>query len=100
MNPEPLLPNNGFAVFNRIRHFLRRLPIPGRSRSDRRLRMADSRHAQFVSFLESSGYRTHNVDRYEQSLRRRRFAKAALLWISAVGASWIVLESARALTLF
>lgn len=67
---------------------------------DRRLKPTHARHAQFASFLESSGYRVHNVDRYEQSLRRRRAARAFFYWLSAVGASWIVLESAKALTLF
>ena len=67
---------------------------------DRRLRVTHARHAQFVSFLESSGYRAHNPDRYEQSLRRRRVAKGALYWLTAFGASWIVIESAKALTLF
>jgi hypothetical protein len=83
-----------------LRRLLDRLPSLGRSRMDRRLRVTHARHAQFVSFLESSGYRAHNPDRYEQSLRRRRVVKNALYWASAFGASWIVIESAKALTLF
>jgi hypothetical protein len=83
-----------------LRQLLHRLPFRLRARTDRRLRMTDARHAQFVSFLESSGYRTHHPDRYEQSLRRRRTFKGILYWFSAVGASWFVIESAKALTLF
>jgi hypothetical protein len=83
-----------------LRRLLNRLPFRATARMDRRPRMTRARHAQFVSFLESSGYRTHNPDRYEQSLRRRRAAKAVLYWLSAVGASWFVIESAKALTLF
>ena len=83
-----------------LRQLLNRLPLRTSVRTDRRLKMTRARHAQFVSFLQSSGYRTHNVDRYEQSLRRRRAVKGVLYWLSAVGASWIVLESAKALTLF
>ncbi|HYC71345.1 MAG TPA: hypothetical protein VEB66_09075 [Opitutaceae bacterium] len=83
-----------------LRRLLDRLPARSRVRTDRRLRVTHARHAQFVSFLESSGYRTHNPDRYEQSLRRRRAVKRALYWLSAFGASWIVIESAKALTLF
>lgn len=83
-----------------IQLLLRLRPNRSGSRLDRRLQPTRARHAQFASFLESSGYRIHNVDRYEQSLRRRRFAKGFFFWLSAVGASWIVIESAKALTLF
>lgn len=69
-------------------------------RLDRQLRNSNRRRAQFVSFLESSGYRTHDVDSYERSLRRRRLVKFALIWGSAFLAAWIVLESAKAVTLF
>lgn len=81
-----------------LRQFLDSLR-PG-ARVDRRLKTTHAKHAQFVSFLESSGYRTHNPDRYEQSLRRRRAVKGTLFWLSAAGASWVVIESAKALTLF
>jgi len=94
------LSNNVFPVPRLLRQLLNRLPFHTSVRTDRRLKMTRARHAQFVSFLQSSGYRTHNVDRYEQSLRRRRAVKGVLYWLSAVGASWIVLESAKALTLF
>ena len=53
-----------------------------------------------MSFLESSGYRVHNVDAYERSLRRRRAAKAVFVWATAFVAAWIVLESARAVSIF
>jgi uroporphyrinogen-III synthase len=67
---------------------------------DRRLRATSSRRAQFVSFLESSGYRMHSVDAYERSLKRRRFAKSALVWASAFAVAWVVIESARAVSMF
>jgi hypothetical protein len=84
----------------RWRHLLNQLPIAFGMRSDRRLRTARVKHAQFACFLEETGFRTHNVDRYERSLRRRRLAKGLLLWASAFAAAWIVLESARAVMLF
>ena len=84
----------------RWRHFLNQLPISFGMRSDRRLRTTRLKHAQFVSYLEDSGFSTHNVDHHERSLRRRRFAKALFLWGTAFGVAWIVLESARAVTLF
>ena len=73
------------------------LPTTSPFRLDRTLRVSGVKQAQFVSYLESSGYRTHHVDRYEQSLRRRRYAKAAFFWMTAFAAAWIVLQSAKAL---
>jgi hypothetical protein len=60
----------------RWRHLLNQLPIAFGMRSDRRLRTARTKQAQFACYLEESGYRAHNVDRYERSLRRRRSRKA------------------------
>ena len=83
-----------------LRQILRRLPIRFGARSDRHLRTTHARHAQFASFLEQSGFRPHNVDRYERSLQRRRFAKVALIAGAAALVAWIAIESAQALTLF
>lgn len=83
-----------------IRRLLNHLPIAFGLRSDRRLRTTRLKHAQFASFLEGSGFRTHNVDHHERSLHRRRAAKGMFKWSTAFGAAWIALESARALTLF
>jgi hypothetical protein len=76
------------------------LPSPAGFRLDRRLKPAGTRRAQFVSYLESSGYRTHDVDTYERSLRRRRAAKALFIWATAFAAAWVVIESAKAVSIF
>jgi len=83
-----------------ISRMLGHLPTTNPFRLDRCLRVSGVKQAQFVSYLESSGYRSHQVDRYEQSLRRRRLAKAAFLWLTAFAAAWIVLESAKALVIY
>jgi len=83
-----------------FRRLLNHLPIALGMRSDKRLRTARVKHAQFACYLEETGFRTHNVDRYERSLRRRRVAKGMFLWASAFAAAWIVLESARAVVMF
>lgn len=83
-----------------FRRLLNHLPIALGVRSDKRLRTARVKHAQFACFLEETGFRTHNVDRYERSLRRRRVAKVLFLWGSAFAAAWVILESARAVMLF
>lgn len=83
-----------------LRRLLNHLPIALGMRSDKRLRTARVKHAQFACFLEETGFRTHNVDRYERSLRWRRFAKGIFLWATAFGVAWVVLESARAVMFF
>lgn len=89
-----------FRVSKILRQLLQRLPARQPRRLDQRLRTTSSRRAQFVSFLESSGYRTHTVDTYERSLQRRRFAKTALVWAAAFAVAWVVIESARAVSIF
>lgn len=84
-------------VLLQVRHSL---PSPAVWKLDRRLRPAATKRAQFVSFLEHSGYRTHHVDTYERSLRRRRFAKALLIGGTAFAVAWIAIESARAVSMF
>ncbi len=59
-----------------------------------------TRNVQFVSFLEESGFRRVNPDKYEVSMRRRRSAALALLWLTVAGFAWIVIESAQALSIF
>lgn len=79
---------------------LAHLPTTSPFRLDRSLRVSGVKQAQFVSYLESSGYRNNHVDRYEQSLRRRRFAKASFFWLMAFAIAWVVLESAKALVIY
>lgn len=81
-------------------YLLHRLPVLNGYRLDRELRNSGVKRAMFVSYLESSGYRTGHIDSYERSLRRRRLAKIALFWATAFFAAWIVIESAKALTLY
>lgn len=83
-----------------LQELLSSLPSLRGRRLDRRLKATKTRRAQLASFLESTGYRTHTVDTYERSLRRRRAAKAVLMWATAFAAAWIVLESAKAVSMF
>jgi len=83
----------------RWRHLLNQLPIAFGMRSDRRLKTTRLKHAQFVSYLEDSGFRTYSVDHHERSLRRRRMLKTVLLWVTAFGVAWVIMESARAVVL-
>jgi hypothetical protein len=83
-----------------IRRLLNHLPIQLGTRSDRRLRTTGLKHGQFASFLETGGFRTHHVDHYERSLRRRQLAKRLIIVALLVFGVWVALESAKAITLF
>ena len=65
-----------------------------------RIRTTSTKNAQFISYLVESGFRQVNVDRYEVSLRRRRAFKVTLFWLLGAGGAWVVVESARALSMF
>ena len=61
-----------------IARLLGHLPTTSPFRLDRTLRVSGVKQAQFVSYMESSGYRT----------------------ASAFAAAWVVLESAKALIIY
>jgi hypothetical protein len=82
-------------------HMLRRSPLGHSALLGRRGdECTRTRNAQFVSFLDESGFRRVNPDRYERSMRRRRHAAFALLWMLVAGFAWVVIESAQALSIF
>jgi hypothetical protein len=58
------------------------------------------RSAQFVGFLEGSGFRRVNTDRYEKALHRRRAAFHIVVLLLFLGFVWVMIESAHALSLF
>jgi hypothetical protein len=59
------------------------------------------RNAQFVSFMSESGTLSpYHTDRYDARLKRRKLMKGLLGATVTAGAAWIVIESARALTIF
>jgi hypothetical protein len=84
----------------KIRHWLRRPVVRMGPIDNSCIRTTRTKNAQFLSYLAESGFRQVNADRYESSLRRRRLLKHALLWLLAGGGAWVVIESARALSMF
>ncbi len=58
------------------------------------------RNAQFVGFLETSGFRTVNPVRHEKTMDRRRFVVHLLVAFLFLGFVWVMIESAHALALF
>lgn len=84
----------------RVRRILNQLPMSFGLRDDRRLKTTRLKHAQFASYMESSGFRSHHVDHYDRSLRRRKAAKVVTLVALAFFGAWVALESVQAFTLF
>jgi hypothetical protein len=77
-----------------LKKLLRRSPArQGQARS----RFRDPR---FVSFLAQSNRRTLDTDFQDAVLRGRRILKQAMLAVVAAGCVWVLVESAKALTLF
>lgn len=55
---------------------------------------------RYVGFLQDSGARRSHPDRYEQGLRNRKLVLGVITWASVAGFTWVVVESAQALSLF
>ncbi|HUL53266.1 MAG TPA: hypothetical protein VLT83_07650 [Opitutaceae bacterium] len=87
-------------VLRVVRHWFRRPAIRMGSVDNSRIRTTRTKNAQFISYLVESGFRQVNVDHYEAGLRRRRWARAALFCLLGAGGAWVVIESARALSMF
>lgn len=83
-----------------LKNCLRRPPVRMGDVQNSRIRVTRTSNAQFVSFLEQSGFRQVNPDRYERSMQRRRLLFNCLFWATVAGFSWVVIESAQALSLF
>jgi hypothetical protein len=58
------------------------------------------RDPRFVSFLAESNRRSRDSDFQDSLLRGRKMVRHLLRFALAGGAAWVVLESAKALTVF
>ena len=64
---------------------------------DARVRLRDPR---FVSFVAQSNRKLLNTDLHDAVLRGRKLARHALLALLALGGTWVLIESARAFSVF
>lgn len=64
---------------------------------DSRSRFRDPR---FVSFLSANNRKTLNTDFQDALLRGRKMLKHAMIFALVAGMAWVMLESARAVSLF
>jgi hypothetical protein len=58
------------------------------------------RDARFVSFLAASNRRALDTDFHDAVLRGRRLLRNVLMLALAGGGAWVLLESAKALSVF
>lgn len=65
-----------------------------------RQRPTTTKNGQFLSYLGQAGFRRVNPAKYERSMRYRRAVLAVFFWGVLAGFSWIVIESAQALSMF
>lgn len=81
------------ALFN----FFRRSPLRFGLRRDQRGRFRDPR---FVSFMAQTNRTKLDTDLQDAVLQGRKVMKNIFRLAFALGGAWVVLESARALTIF
>jgi hypothetical protein len=87
-------------MLRQIRHWFHKPSVRMGPVDNSRIHTTHVKNAQFVSYLTESGFRHVNADRYETSLRRRRLLKRGLLWLLFGGGTWVIIESAKALSTF
>lgn len=83
-----------------FRNLFRTRPVKPSALLDQNGRGYRMRNAQFVSFLQQSGFRKRQLDRHEKNKRLRRIIGFGFAWCVALGFVWVVIESAQALELF
>lgn len=57
-------------------------------------------NAQFVSFLQQSGFRSQQLGRHDKTKRLKKIFGLAIAWILGGGFLWVLVESAHALESF
>jgi len=58
------------------------------------------RNAKFASFMALQSHHGRNSDRYDRRLHLQKLTRVVVVLAFALGAGWVALESAKALTLF
>ncbi|MFH1497383.1 MAG: hypothetical protein ABII82_06100 [Verrucomicrobiota bacterium] len=89
------------AVLNVLLNLFRRSPIRMGRVDNSRINRTRIRNAQFVSFMsEGRCLSGRDSDRYDARLRRQKLMRSLATLAAAAGLAWIVVESARAISMF
>lgn len=87
-------------MFKFLSYLLRKKRVKNDVLLDRNSDDFRMQNAQFVSFLQKSGFRKRQLDRHEKTKRFKKFVAVAFGWIICGGVLWVVIESAQALERF
>ena len=87
-------------MFKFLSYLLRKKRVKNDVLLDRNSDDFRMQNAQFVSFLQKSGFRKRQLDRHEKTKRFKKFVAVAFGWIICGGVLWVVVESAPALEIF
>ena len=88
-------------LFTVLKNWFHRPAIKMGRVDNSRIHTTRLRNAQFVSFItETRSLNSFSTDRFESRLRWRKRVKALLGLTFAAGGAWVIIESARALTMF
>ncbi|MBE36651.1 MAG: hypothetical protein CMI16_14030 [Opitutaceae bacterium] len=85
------------TVMRALKNFFHRPAIRMGMARDRRGSM---RHPRFVSFMAQNNRTKLNTNFHDSVIRGRRLLRHALVLIIAGGCAWVVLESAKAISVF
>lgn len=80
-----------------LKRLFRRPALTFGLREDRRSRF---RNPRFASFLAQYDSRPRHADAYDARLRARRRVRRAFIGLGVLAGVWVVVESAKALTMF
>lgn len=87
-------------MFDFLSYLLRKRRVKNVALLDSSSEDSRMQNAQFVSFLQKSGFRKRQLDRHERVRRFKKFVAVAFCWIIFGGILWVVVESAQALERF
>ena len=90
-------------MFRILLKFLRFLRLPtfirGLGRDEREWN-TPVHNGKFASFMALQGHYGRNSDRSDRRLRLQKLTRVVVMLTAALGAGWVVVESAKALAIF
>lgn len=83
-----------------LKSLFRRKPVRNAALLDKGRDDCRVRNAQFVSFLEKSGFRERALAQHDRTKQFKKLVAVVFMWAVVVGFVWVAIESTQALDLF
>ena len=83
-----------------LKSLFRKKPVRNAALLDKGRDDCPMHNAQFVSFLERSGFRERALHKHDRTKQFKRFVAVTFMWTVIVGFVWVAIESSQALDLF